>query len=139
MTFDDPARGGIRVALVGLFAAVLSVGGLIWVGRLLVRPDAAPGRRYLGVALFAVPLMAISAGVGFVGGAFLSIALFGFDLNGTAPWWDRHLPAGGAACGALVGVAAATLLIRRWLRAETGRYPDQAADYDDRRRGPSPE
>lgn len=126
------------MALVGLFVVVLSVGGLIWVGRLLVRPDAAPGRRHLGIVLFAAPLTAISAGVGFVGGAFLSIALFGFDLGGRAPWWDQHLPTGGAACGALVGVATAVLLIRRWQRTEAGGCPDQAEDYDDRGPGPSP-
>jgi len=120
------------VAFVGLLAVVVSVGGLIWVGHLLVRPDTTPGRRYLGVVLFAVPLTAVSAGVGFVSGVFLSIALFGFDLDGTAPWWDRHLPTCGAGCGALVGAATATLLVRRWQRTATGGYPDQAEDYDDR-------
>ena len=119
------------MGLLLVYALVILVGTVLLAGPLLAGPLIARGRRVYALLLFVPPLAALGAGVGILGGIFLSILLFGFDLNGKAPWWDRYLPTAGAAVGSLIGAAIALFICFRTGRAGAGDLRDWAADYDD--------
>jgi hypothetical protein len=92
------------------------------------------GRRQpvLASVLLLPSLAGLGTFLGLLAGIFLSIALFGFDVYGRAPWWDRYLHLGGALFGSLLGVAATFYIASRLMRFVDPEYRDQAADYDDR-------
>jgi len=92
------------------------------------------GRRQpvLASVLLLPCLAGLGTFVGLLAGFALSIALFGFDLYGRAPWWDRYLHLGGALFGSLLGVAATFYVASRLTRFDDPDHSDQAADYDDK-------
>jgi hypothetical protein len=118
------------VGLLIIFGVIILSGGLLVAASLLARPLVARVGRAYALLMLLPPLAALGAGLGLAGGIFLSIFLFGFDLGGKAPWWDRHLPAAGACAGSLIGSAVAILIIGR--SGSIGRdLRDPAVDYDD--------
>lgn len=121
-----------------VYALVILVGTVLVAGPLLAGPLIARGRRVYALLLFVPSLATLGGGVGLLGGIFLSILLFGFDLNGKAPWWDRFLPTAGAATGSLIGAAIAWFICSRTGRTAAGDLRDWAADYDDGGRRPAP-
>jgi hypothetical protein len=92
------------------------------------------GRRQpvLASVLLLPSLAGLGTLLGLLAGFVLSVALFGFDLFGRAPWWDRYLYLGGALFGSLLGVAATFYVASRLMRFSDPEYRDQAADYDDK-------
>lgn len=114
-----------------VFTATVLAGAWALAGPLLAHPRATRGRRAAAVALLLPTIAAAGAGAGYTGGTFVSIGLFGFDLDGRAPWWDRHLPTAGAVWGALAGAVAVILCLRRWQRPSVQAPRNEAAVYTD--------
>jgi len=125
------------MGLLLVYAVIIVAGGVLVAGPLLARPLVARGRRVYAILLLLPLLAAFGGGVGLAVGIFLSIFLFGFDIAGKAPWWDRYLPAVGAMTGSLIGSAIALLICYRSGPSAGRDFPDLAADYDEGHRLPT--
>jgi hypothetical protein len=126
------------VKLVLIFGVIVAVGSLLVAGPILAGRLIDRGRRAYAILLLLPPLATFGMGVGNVGGGCLSIFLFGFDIDGKAPWWDRHLPAAGTATGFLLGAVIALFVCYRAGRTGGHDLRELAADYDDGGRQPMP-
>ena len=92
------------------------------------------GRQALAPAAIVLLIGLPGYGVSYITGIFADIFLFGFDIDGKAPPWERFIIPAVTVLGTLLftlgGTFAALSMVGFRFRAEPGE--EHAADYDER-------